>query len=39
LIHLASALAVRSRTIVTTDARLRELAALAGLEVLPEPPY
>ncbi|MCX6638699.1 MAG: type II toxin-antitoxin system VapC family toxin [Acidobacteria bacterium] len=39
LIHLASAVATRSRTIVTTDARLRELAALAGLEVLPERPY
>ncbi|MEK7754655.1 MAG: type II toxin-antitoxin system VapC family toxin [Acidobacteriota bacterium] len=39
LIHLASAMAVRSRTIVTTDARLRELAVLAGLKVLPEPPY
>ena len=36
LIHLASAVAVRSRSIVTTDARLRELAALAGMEVLPE---
>jgi predicted nucleic acid-binding protein len=39
LIHLASAVAVRSRSIVTTDARLRELAALAGMEVLPERPY
>jgi predicted nucleic acid-binding protein len=39
LIQLASAVASRSRTIVTTDARLRELAALAGLKVLPEPPY
>jgi uncharacterized protein len=39
LIHLASAMAVRSRTIVTTDARLREIAVLAGLKVLPEPPY
>jgi predicted nucleic acid-binding protein len=39
LIHLASAVAARSRSIVTTDARLRELAALAGLEVLPERPY
>ena len=38
LIHLASAVASRSGTIVTTGARLRELA-VAGLKVLPDLPY
>jgi predicted nucleic acid-binding protein len=36
LIHLASAAVSRSRSIVTTDRRMRELAGKAGLAVLPE---
>jgi predicted nucleic acid-binding protein len=35
LIHLASALQCEAKTLVTTDARLREMATLAGLQVLP----
>lgn len=35
VIHLASAVASKADALVATDVRLRELAALAGLEVLP----
>ena len=35
LIHLASALECNAKTLVTTDIRLREIATLAGLRVLP----
>ncbi len=38
LIHLASAAVSRSKRIVTTDKRMRELAERAGFEVLPEAP-
>jgi hypothetical protein len=38
-IHLATALSVRTTVFVTADGRLRDLAALAGMEVLPERPY
>ncbi len=34
-IHVASALAARSTTLVATDARLRNVAVLMGLKVLP----
>ncbi len=34
-IHLASALAVKAKVMVAADARLRDLASLAGLRVLP----
>ena len=35
LIHAASAISARAETIVTTDARLREIARRAGLKLLP----
>jgi len=35
LIHLATAIAGRAEALVTTDARLRRLASLARLRVLP----
>jgi predicted nucleic acid-binding protein len=35
VIHVASALVGRAREIVTTDVRLREVAALVGLKVAP----
>lgn len=38
LIHLASAAVSRSKRIVTTDRRMRELAERAGFEALPEMP-
>ena len=34
-IHVASALVAKAATLVATDTRLREVAALAGLKVLP----
>ncbi len=34
-IHIASALTARATTVVATDTRLREVAKLLGLEVLP----
>lgn len=34
-LHVASALAARATTLVATDGRLREVAGLMGLEVLP----
>ena len=37
LIHLASALAAKSRELVATDVRLRDVATVAGLRVLPRP--
>lgn len=37
LIHLASALAAKSRELVATDVRLRDVASVAGLRVLPRP--
>ncbi len=36
-IHIASALAGRAEALVTTDARMREVALLVGLPLLPEP--
>ena len=35
LIHVASALECKAKTLVATDVRLREVAKLAGLQVLP----
>ena len=37
LIHLASALAAKSREVVATDVRLRDVTRVAGLRVLPRP--
>jgi predicted nucleic acid-binding protein len=37
LIHLATALAAKSRDLVATDVRLRDVASVAGLRVLPRP--
>lgn len=35
LVHAASAVIARAKTLVTTDARLREVARLAGLKLIP----
>lgn len=37
-IHVASALAIKAKALVSTDSRLREVAAAAGLKLVPLPP-